>query len=288
MTPAGDQTLLFVGGLHRSGTTPVARWLARHPQVSAFEDTGVWQDEGQHLQDVFAPAAAHGGPGAFAFDGGARLTERSALVSDSSRERLWSAWSRHWDVTKPVLLEKSPPNLIRMRFLEALFPERARFLVVVRQPIAVAYATRKWTRRFARTPPRIARRIPPLQAGLEPLLRHWVVAHERFLDDAAQVGEVMVMRYEDVVADPSRELARAFRFAGLAPLETEWDVRTALNDRYVATWERARRTIGRRRHLDALARRYEDRVRPFGYSLLAPDRLCDPTGAVARYATGRS
>jgi hypothetical protein len=261
----------------------VARWLARHPEVSAFEGTGVWQDEGQHLQDVFAPASAHGGPGAFAFDNGARLTERSALVSPSSRERLWSAWSGHWDLTKPVLLEKSPPNLIRMRFLEALFPGRARFLVVVRHPVAVALATRKWTRRFARTPPRLTRRVPPLQVGLDSLLSHWVLAHERFLDDAAQVDRVMVVRYEDVVGDPTRELARAFRFAGLTPLETEWDVRADLNDRYVARWERARRTIGRRRHLDALARRYEDRVRPFGYSLLAPERLFDPAGVVAEY-----
>jgi hypothetical protein len=48
-TPAGgwtNHTMLFVGGLHRGGTTPLARCLAAHPQVSGFRSTGVPADEG--------------------------------------------------------------------------------------------------------------------------------------------------------------------------------------------------------------------------------------------------
>jgi hypothetical protein len=63
-----DHRLVFVCGLHRSGTTPLTRCLADHPQVSGFRGTGVPEDEGQHLQDVYAAAAAFGGPGGFAFD----------------------------------------------------------------------------------------------------------------------------------------------------------------------------------------------------------------------------
>lgn len=55
--------LVFIGGLHRSGTTPVANWVAAHPQVSAFREAGVPENEGQHLQDVYEPAARYGGPG---------------------------------------------------------------------------------------------------------------------------------------------------------------------------------------------------------------------------------
>jgi hypothetical protein len=279
------QRILFIGGLHRSGTTPVARWVAQHPDASGLEGTGVAQDEGQHLQDVYPPAAAYGGPGRFALDPAAHLTETSPEVSAESRDRLWLAWSRHWDSTKPLLVEKSPPNLIRMRFLEALFPDEARFVMVVRHPLAVAYATRPWTRRFDSLPPRLTRRVPALQAGLDTLLHHWVVAHERFLADAAHVKEVLVARYEDVMEDPNRELGRIFRFAGLDPIESRWDVKPALNERYLARWHRARSRPGGRRRLDALASAHEARVAAFGYSLKTPERLSPPTAAVARYVT---
>jgi hypothetical protein len=251
--------------------------------VSAFQGTGVWQDEGQHLQDVFRPAADHGGPGRFAFDHSAHLTEASPLVSDESRRRLWSAWSRHWDLSAPVLLEKSPPNLIRMRFFEAMFPGRARFVVVTRHPVAVAFATRRWTQRFDWIPPRIARRVPLLEAGLGSLLHHWVVAHERFLADAALVRSVCLVRYEDLVAEPATELGRIFRFVGLSPIEAQWDVRAALNDPYLASWNRARSRALRRGQLESLVRRFEGPVHPFGYSLSAPERLSPPSASVARY-----
>jgi len=44
--------IVFVAGLHRSGTSLVHRCLAAHPDVSGFADTGVPEDEGQHLQTV--------------------------------------------------------------------------------------------------------------------------------------------------------------------------------------------------------------------------------------------
>ena len=57
--------LLFVGGLHRSGTTLLADLIAAHPLTSGFANTGVPADEGQHLQDVYPSARAFGGPGRF-------------------------------------------------------------------------------------------------------------------------------------------------------------------------------------------------------------------------------
>ena len=57
---------VFVGGLHRSGTTPLARVLGAHPEISGLSGTGVSEDEGQHLQDVYPRIRAHGGMGRFA------------------------------------------------------------------------------------------------------------------------------------------------------------------------------------------------------------------------------
>jgi N-acetyl-gamma-glutamylphosphate reductase len=55
--------LVFLAGLHRSGTTLLARLLAAHPEVSGFAVTAVPADEGQHLQDVYPSASVYGGPG---------------------------------------------------------------------------------------------------------------------------------------------------------------------------------------------------------------------------------
>ncbi|MGH3016642.1 MAG: sulfotransferase family protein, partial [Gaiellaceae bacterium] len=160
-----EQRLVFVGGLHRSGTSLLTRCLMQHPLVSGFEGTGVPEDEGQHLQTVYRPAKDFGGPGRFAFDPDVRLAEDSPLVTDESRRRLMEEWGRWWDTTKPVLVEKSPPNLVRGRFLQALFPG-ARLVMMQRHPLAVAYATQKWSR-----------------TSLRSLVRHWLAAHEAFEED---------------------------------------------------------------------------------------------------------
>ncbi|MEP6640740.1 MAG: sulfotransferase [Gaiellales bacterium] len=81
--------LVFVGGLHRSGTSLVHRCLASHPEVSGFSDTGVPEDEGQHLQTVYPPDFRLGGAGRVAVERGA---ERSALATAQSRARLVAEW----------------------------------------------------------------------------------------------------------------------------------------------------------------------------------------------------
>jgi len=279
--------ILFIGGLHRSGTTPVARWIAQHPDVSAFEGTHAAEDEGQHLQDVYPAASRHGGPGRFALDDNAHLTESSSLVSETARECIWDAWSPYWDLERPVLVEKSPPNLIRTRFLQALFPRESHFLVVIRHPIAVAYATRRWTRRSSMVPRPAARRLVSLQAPIGHLLEHWVAAHERFIDDASRLERVRLIRYEDVVADTARELAAIFRFIGLQPIDGRWQVKTGLNRAYIERWESWRHSLGGRRAVRRLYRDFEPRVRRFGYSLREPEETYAPALDLDRYLATR-
>lgn len=77
--------LLFIGGLHRSGTTPLVRMLGTSPNVSIFRNTGAIEDEGQFLQTVFPCDGLLGGPGRFAFNNGAHLRLRRSLLSGSIR-----------------------------------------------------------------------------------------------------------------------------------------------------------------------------------------------------------
>ena len=254
-----DHRLVFVGGLHRSGTTPLTRALAAHPQISGFADTGVEEDEGQHLQDVYPPARAHGGPGRFALAPAAHLTEASPLLTPDTATRLLDQWRPHWDLSRPVLVEKSPPNLLMSRFLQGAFPD-ARFVMVVRHPAIVSLSTRKWAR----------------LRSLGALLEHWFAAHRTFESDAAHLRHLLVVKYEQLVADPAGALAG---IAGFLELDGELPA-AGIDTRRSATYERQWAELGsggpwRRERFRSLCRRYEAAAAHFGYSLVDLDRA-DP------------
>ena len=66
----------------------------------------------------------------------AHLTERSPQFTPESVARLREQWGRLWDTRRKILVEKSPPDLIRMRFLAAAFPP-AWFVIILRHPLSV-------------------------------------------------------------------------------------------------------------------------------------------------------
>lgn len=262
---AGNHTYIFVGGLHRSGTSLFARCLADHSDTSGFENTGVPEDEGQHLQTVFPPARKHGGPGGFGFAPAMHLTESSALVTEANRRRLCEEWSRHWDLSRTHLVEKSPPNLIKARFLQAMFPQSC-FIFLLRHPVAVAGATKKWKKR---TP-------------LARLIEHWARCHEIMRDDLPHLNRAMVIHYEDFVEQPDRMLQDVFRFAGLAPVQNTREVRRTVNDSYFAQWSAWRREFFAGRSIRKAEQAYEDRLNQLGYSVVDPQRRLQSPWSVAQ------
>lgn len=251
--PEGHRQV-FVCGLHRSGTTALARCLAAHPQVSGFANTGATEDEGQHLQSVYPPASAHGGPGRFARDPRAHLTEDSPLATPENARRLMGQWEPYWNLDRPVLLEKSPPNLLMTRFLQALYPE-ASFVVIVRHPVVVTLSTARW-RRFM---------------SLSSLFAHWFAAHETFAADAPRLRRLHVVRYEDLIADPGRtlkDLGMFLELDGPIPAET---VEGNRSSGYERAWEGYARNPLRRPVRRRLCLRYGEAARRFGYDMLDLD-----------------
>lgn len=258
LAPDTDSSrLVFVAGLHRSGTTALTRMLATHRDVSGFTATGVKEDEGQHLQDVYPSARAYGGAGRFALDPRAHLTELSSLANASSGGRLLAAWAPYWDLGCRLLVEKSPPNLVMTRFLSAVFPQ-SRFVVVVRHPAIVTLSTRRWSG-------------PPTR--LADLLQHWVHAHETFVGDVATFHDapmrVHVVRYEHLARDPGNTMQRLADFLGLDDPPSTDGFDPSRSEDYEARWTALLKNgpAWRRRWANRVVHRFAARVGALGYDL---------------------
>ncbi|MGI8777103.1 MAG: sulfotransferase family protein [Acidimicrobiales bacterium] len=250
--PGSDHTLVFLGGLHRSGTSLAFRLLRQHPLASGFSGTAAHEDEGQHLQTVYQPAKAFGGEGRFGFHPDAHLVEVPPVVARAEAQTLFAQWAPYWDLRCPVLIEKSPPNLIRTRYLQSLFPH-AHFVVITRHPLEVALAQRK------RTGGR------PLWS----LLRHWFACYDTLSADAPRIHRLLLVRYEDLLTAPQQTLDELLGFVGLspAPEAVAGEVSAEPSDRYRAEWERLAFRPWYRPYARLLVRRFEAEARRYGYSM---------------------
>ncbi len=251
--------LIFIGGLHRSGTSLLHELLRSHPEVSGFKGTGAPEDEGQHLQSVYPSARAFGGPGRFGLDESSFMDERHPLAGARSARKIYKQWSRHWDTTRKCLIEKSPPNLVRTRFLQKLFPESS-FVIIFRHPIAVSYATR---RRFT-------------ESSIPSLIEHCLICYERFFADRPFLRRVYVLRYEEFVSRPQETLADILAFAGLDAAPVTAEVRTDVNEKYIGLWEEDYVGVGSppaRHELSEMTEKLEPRMNGVGYSLEHPREL---------------
>ncbi len=230
-----EHKYIFIGGLHRSGTSLLFKMLREHPSISGFDKTGVIENEGQHLQTVYPPAKIYGGPGRFGFKSEAHITERSSLISDENRARLLNEWGKYWDMGKEYLLEKSPANLTKFRFLQALFPN-SYHIMILRHLIAVSLSTKG----FVRT-----------TRSFYTLIRHWLICNEIFDSERKHLRNVLVLKYEDLVRDPGRHLGAIWNFLSLEKHDFSESVKPDVNQAYHESWRKGRTYSSHYRKIEA-------------------------------------
>jgi hypothetical protein len=190
------QKWLFVVGCYNSGTELLVRILGNHPQIAALPE------EGQFLTDQFAADYELGLPRMWILrEDLFRLTENDA---GPDAARLKKEWAMRLDRSRPVFLEKSPPNAARTRWLQKHF-ENAYFVAIVRNGYAVAEGIRRKAEPYH------------LKDGWPVSLcaRQWNRSNEILVEDSAALKNVMWVRYEDLVAEPVAQIGRLLRFIEL-------------------------------------------------------------------------
>jgi Sulfotransferase family len=180
---------LFLLGLNNSGTSILSRILASHPRVRSLPN------EGQLLTPAFPSAPRHGvgrnwtkRPDVF------RWTEASD-PAPALRARF--DWAYLFEPGPGILLEKSPPDTIRARWLQANF-RPSRFVAVTRHPYAVCEGIRRRT-----------------GLAVEEAAQHWTRGNEILLEDVGHLERCLALTYETLTEDPEEELERVRSFLEL-------------------------------------------------------------------------
>ena len=182
------------------------------------------------------------------------MNESHPLATDESANKIFSQWREYYDLSCRYLVEKSPPNIIRTRYLQKLFPN-SKFVVILRHPIAVSYATQKWS-----------------GTSIESLIEHALLAYEVFLGDMKYIDHVYVLRYEEFVCEPQKTMDSIYEFLGLGSVTIHQKILKDVNDKYFAMWANRHKSL-----LDRLFHRkthnLESRINKFGYDMNDPDKL---------------
>lgn len=197
MTPAKAPRYVFIGGLHRSGTSLVNRLVNMLPGAGGITGAPVPENEGVYLQGAIPHTAQSGRPMHFATNPDEHLTEHHHLNTLATRQRLDHDWDPWFAPGLVWRVEKSPVNLTRMRLLQQLFPT-SQFIVLLRHPEAVAASTAAW-----------------VDTPLPHLHDHWTAAYAQMEQDLPFLHAVMCLRYEDIVVDPRQAMRQIAAYLSL-------------------------------------------------------------------------
>ena len=215
-----ERKYVFVCGLPRSGTSVLGRNIARMKNCTGLQNTGVLEDEGGFLQDVYPTEGTCGGPGRFGFDSRSHITEQSPLLTVKNIAKLQATWHRYWDNRKTIFIEKTPANLLMTRFLQAAFAN-SYFVVIKRHPIAVGMAAQKWKVNVT---------------SLANMFEHWLHCYGLFEQDKTYLKHVYELTYEGYVENAPKYHEEIAAFIGTSLPETP----KTDTFRYVAQWRNPR------------------------------------------------
>ncbi len=191
-----NKTWVFLVGCYNSGTTLLSELLGQHPSISALPT------EGHFLTDQFVTDYEIGLPRMW-------VDREDLFRLDENDEgpdpiRVKKEWGMRLDLSKPVLLEKSPPNSSKTRWLQKHF-ENARFVGIVRNGYAVAEGiTRK------ADPKHLINSWP-----IEKSAYQWARSNEVLQQDSQYLKNFLWVSYEGLTENTEATLNKITDFIGV-------------------------------------------------------------------------
>ncbi len=226
------------------GSTVLWHLLATSPHVSALPD------EGQFLKGV-------------------RRIMRNRPW-DQNQQMPWplikKRWEESWDMTKPILLEKSPPNLVRAAEIQKHF-EPCHFIAMIRNPYAFCEG---FLRRQGR--------------GAQFAAVTWIERAQQQIDNIDRLDRITHFTYEALTGDPPRIAQQILDFLpSLESLDCERSFKAKSVEGRKArplvnmnAGKIARLTVKETQQIDSVLDKHEAIMSFFGYERLDPQRDLAP------------
>ncbi|MEO8802071.1 MAG: sulfotransferase [Rudaea sp.] len=214
--PDAQQSPVFIVGFPRSGTTLLEQMLDAHPSLQSMDERpffNILSDELNKI-DVNVPQDLY----RFNQRDCDELRKRYVLLACEKIPRDW----------KKQLVDKNPLNMMWLPFIHRLFP-KAKFILALRHPCDVLLSCYMQNFRSS-VLIKASASLHELATAYDTAMRHWLHHVEVFQPD------ILISRYEDLVADPVSRTQRIAEFLQLedaTPLMT-FDQR-AREKGYIAT-----------------------------------------------------
>jgi len=237
---------VFIVGCYNSGTTLLHRLLAQHPLIGSMKAEGqFYTDQLPIPQELDLPRLWALRPDIF------ELNENSEQRIDV--RKIKKQWGAHFDdYRKPILIEKSPTNAARTRWLQKHF-ENAHFIGIVRNGYAVAEGIRRKTGQ---------------DVGLA--AKQWAVSNEIMVRDFAYLNRKMLVSYEKMTENPGCILTEISQFIGISYQEQSYEAVTyKIHEQESSIYNMNQQSIQKltNKDIEVINGNCGNTLRKFGYSI---------------------
>lgn len=217
MTAGRPQSGIIILGHPRSGTTLLRRLLDAHPEISAPPETHLFGGAARFIAaDITADGADVGvlaGLSYLGFDDGETLDRLRAFCFGFLDDYAQRSGKRRW-------AEKTAFDSFHIPAIERICGDHVHYIGIVRHPLSVAVSCIEFCDAMGVYPHVLHQYVQRWPQPAEAFVRSWIDVSEALVALGRRRPErVLILRYEDLVEDPSGIMAELLDFTG-ADIET--------------------------------------------------------------------